>query len=150
MYRWFQRAVTAQGYIVTDVTIPGVPGRIKVYHDGNLDQDRIRKLYAEVKGIELLKKVEVTKTLLLKEKLKSVIKEAHKLCDSLLNGDYSVIPSKYLQAEAETVASVKFFLTIADKTALRDLGYRDAEIQAMKPDEGAAIIAAKKVKTQAN
>ena len=50
MYRWFQRAVTALGYIVTDVTIPSVPGRIKVYHDGNLDKDKIRKAYHELKG----------------------------------------------------------------------------------------------------
>jgi hypothetical protein len=48
-YRWFQRAVTILGYIVTDVTIPSVPGRIKVYHDGNLDQDKIRKAYFELK-----------------------------------------------------------------------------------------------------
>jgi len=48
-YRWFQRAVTMLGYIVTDVTIPSVPGRIKVYHDGNLDQDKIRKAYFELK-----------------------------------------------------------------------------------------------------
>jgi hypothetical protein len=150
--KWFTKIVQELGYIVTDVTIPSVPGRIKVYHNGNLDQDKIQQLYVEVKGIELSQKAEVTneKTLLLKEKLKSLIKEAHKLCDALLKGDYSVIPSKYWQAEtvSETVASVKFFLTNADKVILRKLGYTDEEIKAMKPDEGAAIIAANKTKAK--
>jgi hypothetical protein len=50
MYYWFQRAVTALGYIVTNVTIPSVPGRIKVYHDGNLDANKIRKAYFDLKG----------------------------------------------------------------------------------------------------
>ena len=104
MYYWFNKAVEMLDYRATDVTIPGVRGRIKAYHDGNLDQVKIRKLYAEVKGIES-PKAEVTsesvkkETLLLKEKLKQLIKEAHELCEALLNGNYSVIPSKYWQAE---------------------------------------------------
>jgi hypothetical protein len=121
-----------------------------------LDQVKIRELYAEMKGIELSPKAEVTnesvaikkETLLLKEKLKLLIKEAHELCDALLLGDYSIIPSNYWQAEtvSETVASVKFFLTHLDKATLRNLGYTDEQIKAMKPDEGAAIIAANKTK----
>lgn len=47
--RWFYKAVKALGYIVTDVTIPGVRGRIKVYHDGDLNADKIRQAYHELK-----------------------------------------------------------------------------------------------------
>jgi hypothetical protein len=145
--RWFEKAVKALGYVSANVVVD-CNVWLKVYHNGNLDQNKIRQLYAEVKGIELSPKAEVTnkKTLLLKEKLKSLIKEAHELCEALLKGDYSVIPSNYWQAEAvsETVASVKFFLTNADKVILRELGYTDEEIKRVKPDEGAAIIAAAK------
>jgi hypothetical protein len=108
--------------------------------------------------VEIVPEAEVTsesvaikkETLLLKEKLKQLIKEAHELCEALLNGNYSVIPSKYWQAEigSFTVASVKFFLTNADKVILRKLGYTNEEIKAMKPDEGAAIIAANKTKAK--
>jgi len=45
-----------------------------------------------------------------------------------------------------TVAKVKWFLTNADKADLRNLGYTDVEIRVMRPDEGAAIIAANKIK----
>jgi hypothetical protein len=140
---WFQRAVKLLGYEPTTVTIGGNV-RLKVYHDGNLDQGKVRQLYAEMKGV--IKK----ETLLLKEKLKQLIKESHELCDALLKGDYSVIPSKYWQAEtvSETVASVKFFLTNADKVILQKLGYTNEEIKSMKPDEGAAIIAANKTKAK--
>jgi hypothetical protein len=46
--RWFYKAVETLGYTVEDVTIPGMRGRIKVYHDGNLDQDKIHELYNEL------------------------------------------------------------------------------------------------------
>lgn len=47
--RWFYKAVELLGYESTTVTIGGNV-RLKVYHDGNLDQDKIRKLYHELKG----------------------------------------------------------------------------------------------------
>ena len=46
--RWFYKAVELLGYEATIVTIGGNV-RLKVYHDGNLDQDKIRKLYHELK-----------------------------------------------------------------------------------------------------
>jgi hypothetical protein len=47
--RWFQRAVEALGYVSTNVVVDGNVW-LKVWHDGNLDQDKIRKLYRELKG----------------------------------------------------------------------------------------------------
>lgn len=46
MLRWFQRAVKLLGYEATTVTIGGNV-RLKVWHDGNMDEDKIRKLYHE-------------------------------------------------------------------------------------------------------
>ena len=45
--RWFQRAVKQLDYEATTVTIGGNV-RLKVYHDGNLDENKIRKLYHEI------------------------------------------------------------------------------------------------------
>ena len=47
--RWFQRAVELLGYESTIITIGGNV-RLKVWHDGNLDENKIRKLYHEMKG----------------------------------------------------------------------------------------------------
>jgi hypothetical protein len=46
--RWFHKAVHLLGYESTIVTIGGNV-RLKVWHDGNLDEEKIRKLYAEMK-----------------------------------------------------------------------------------------------------
>ena len=53
IFRWFNRAVKLLGCQSTTVTIPTGnrgPVNLKVFHDGNLDQDKIRKLYNELKG----------------------------------------------------------------------------------------------------
>lgn len=49
IYRWFNKTVELLGYESTIVTIGGNV-RLKVYHDGNLDENKIRKAYLELKG----------------------------------------------------------------------------------------------------
>ena len=46
---WLQRAVKQLDYESTTIAIGGNV-RLKVYHDGNLNQNKIRKLYHELKG----------------------------------------------------------------------------------------------------
>jgi hypothetical protein len=46
--RWLQRAVELLGYEATTITIGGNV-RLKVYHDGNLDENKIRQAYFELK-----------------------------------------------------------------------------------------------------
>jgi len=47
--RWFHKAVEALGYVSSNVVVDGNVW-LKVWHDGNLDEDKIRELYAELKG----------------------------------------------------------------------------------------------------
>jgi hypothetical protein len=49
IFNWFNRAVKLLNYEATTVTIGGNV-RLKVYHDGNLDANKIRKAYLELKG----------------------------------------------------------------------------------------------------
>jgi len=48
--RWLQRAVELLGYEATTITIGGNV-RLKVYHDGNLDENKIRQAYFELKEV---------------------------------------------------------------------------------------------------
>ena len=47
--RWFHKAVEALGYVSSNVVVDGNVW-LKVWHDGNLDQDQIRQLYHELKS----------------------------------------------------------------------------------------------------
>jgi hypothetical protein len=49
IFNWFNRAVKLLGYEPTTVTIGGNV-RLKVYHSGNLDQNKIRQAYFDLKG----------------------------------------------------------------------------------------------------
>jgi hypothetical protein len=49
IFNWFNRAVKLLNYEATTVTIGGNV-RLKVYHSGNLDQNKIRQAYFDLKG----------------------------------------------------------------------------------------------------